>query len=761
MRIDKKLKSLLTPTLVASGIACFLLGFYYHIMGVDQSSQKTLAAGLLTVDQHRLYLPLFTFAKNSILSGSFPLWNPYQALGNPFFARVQLGLLYPVNWMIFVLDVPRAMLAIQAVNASIGMLGTILYLRYLKIEWPPVAIASVLFGYCVIAQSFVLPMGSSLCWLPLILWAAHRLFDEPGFRMCSALAASLALCFLGGFFQYFFYTCILVPIYFLSLASVAWRRGETENIWLKLGLFGFAFCLGIGLVFVQFLPTAELSINSTRDFSEVYRGEGLPLLEFSIIDMVKGYLKKEENLSYFGVSLFLIPFALASRKNRPAVIGLFAALFYSILFVKSRYVPALAIFGKVPFADSFRGSYRMLDMGHFMIAALSAFGLSSLWDRAPLSLKLRSSQSDGLNWFWPLVLICAPALFYLSHAGVESSIEGSLLRPAILAITVILVLLLLSLSSRLSSRIKINVVLILTVLILLDAVSNRWLEVAVPATVEDSVSDSFRGEIARVKKHVGYSRMLLQGNRNPNLASEYEFFDINDYGAFPLGRWRNYLRFMIGPERFDRTPTWAETFSGHVSDYPDVLDHPEMMGLVSLRYRVFENKRGMPGFEVRENRFALPRAYLVGDYLTAGSEEDSLRTIRENIRRMSHSVVLEGGKPSFPPTASASSLGHVTIEKYGINEVELTVESERPALVILTDACYPGWKAYLDGDEKPIWRANSLFRAVETPPGNHKLVFKYQPGSVRLGIVVSLASLSFIILGLMWEFFLSRRSSAS
>jgi hypothetical protein len=761
MRIDKKLKPLLTSVLIASGIACFLLGIYYHLMGIDQSSEQSMAAGLLVVDQHRLYLPLFTFAKKSILSGSFPLWNPYQALGNPFFARIQLGLLYPVNWMIFALDVPRAMLAIQGLNTSIGMMGTILYLRYLKVEWPPIALASVLFGYCVLAQSFVLPMGSSLCWLPLILWAAQKLFDEPGFRMCSALAILLALCFLGGFFQYFFYTCILVPIYFLSLALVSLYRKETEKIWVKLGLFACAFFLGIGLVCVQFLPTMELSINSTRDFSHMYRGEGLPWLDFSIIHMVKGYLKKEENLIYFGGSLFFMPFALASRKNRPAVIGLLAALAYSILFLKSRYVPALAIFGRIPFADSFRGSYRMLDMGHYMIAALSAIGLSCIWDRAPLSLRLRDSQSNRVNWFWPFVIISLLALSYLSYAAMTSSVGSSPLRLAIFPVAVMLVLLLLSRPSRFSSRAKLNVALIVAALILLDVVSNRWLEVKVPAAVEDSMSDLFRAEIARVKSRAEYNRILFQGNRNPNLGSEYEFFDINDYGAFPLGRWRNYLRFMIGAERFDGTKTWAETFSGHVSDYPDILDHPKMMGLVSFRYLVFEKRGERPELDASENAFALPRAYMVSDYLIADSEDESLRKIRENIQQMAHTVVLEGGRPSFSPMASTTGRGQVRIENYGINEVELEVDSTEPAIVILTDAYYPGWKAYLDAEEKPVWRANSLFRAVETPPGNHRLVFRYQPDSVRLGIIVSLASLLLMFLGLAWEHILARRLSES
>ncbi len=53
--------------------------------------------------------------------------------------------------------------------------------------------------------------------------------------------------------------------------------------------------------------------------------------------------------------------------------------------------------------------------------------------------------------------------------------------------------------------------------------------------------------------------------------------------------------------------------------------------------------------------------------------------------------------------------------------------------VVLSDQFYPGWRAYVDGRESPIYRANYLFRAVPVPAGEHVVEFTYQPVSVGLG----------------------------
>ena len=56
---------------------------------------------------------------------------------------------------------------------------------------------------------------------------------------------------------------------------------------------------------------------------------------------------------------------------------------------------------------------------------------------------------------------------------------------------------------------------------------------------------------------------------------------------------------------------------------------------------------------------------------------------------------------------------------------------------MLTDNMYPGWKAYIDGKEAPIYRADYTFKAVIVPKGRHTIIFTYQSFAVNLGLIVS------------------------
>ena len=50
--------------------------------------------------------PWAAFFTRSVRSGTLPLWNPYQGLGQPQLANYVPALLFPVNWLTIVL--PRA-----------------------------------------------------------------------------------------------------------------------------------------------------------------------------------------------------------------------------------------------------------------------------------------------------------------------------------------------------------------------------------------------------------------------------------------------------------------------------------------------------------------------------------------------------------------------------------------------------------------------------------------------------------------------------
>jgi hypothetical protein len=83
------------------------------------------------------------------------------------------------------------------------------------------------------------------------------------------------------------------------------------------------------------------------------------------------------------------------------------------------------------------------------------------------------------------------------------------------------------------------------------------------------------------------------------------------------------------------------------------------------------------------------------------------------------------------------------------------VQADAPAggFLVLTDPYYPGWHAFVDGQEAPILRADYLFRAVALGPGSHLVRFAFTPTSFERGIWMSLAgvgvALGAILVGLV------------
>ncbi len=825
------MKRALTSCMLAIVILVFLANAFYHIKKAGDSPIEMMG----NIDQYSQYLPHFIFARESILAGSFPLWTPYQAVGRPFFAHMGLGLLYPVNWIIFLMDVPRAMLAIQFLDVVIGMAGMMIFLRYLKLEWPGIILASVLFGYAVLEQSFSHCLGSTYCWLPVIFWLTQRLLDRPGFGACAALSASLALSFLGGFSQFFYYICIITFIYSVFILILSWPRYGYKAVSVRLGLIGLAFVLTLGLVSVQLLPTMQLSLSSVRSLAEKLTPRVVSKTGPLSVEWFKDFLSRNTSRYYFGASLLFIPFAFGSKKQRTVAIGLLGTFAYAILFVLSKQTPALALFGKIPFADTFRFPERMLPLTLFILAALVGVGLSSLWERAPL--KLRRPQFGNLDWFWLLAIVCTLAILFAAYADVVELVRSSALyfiiflpsgalvigyllysskypawakwagialvafvalvgvviRAHMLYPVAYLVILLpcvliffmsLANASALSHRAKRLAAWVVLLVVLLDVVANRvHIERTVPATTRAELASRASSDrrIAWVKDHAGYSRVLLIRPMSmfiPNAGNMFRFSNINSYDSFTLARWQNFLRLMVGFEEFDRI-YGGRVFYGVVDEHiwKKFLQEPRMAGLTSLRYLMlrnvsedemrelheyidaygggwklkYESGDAEPNFCVYENEFALPRAYVVDRYASAHNEEESLQAIKQNISVLSDSVVLENGEPSFHTASTPGKAGRAQVSRYEINEVELDVEADEPSLVVLTDSYYPGWTAFVDGAEKPVWRANSLFKAVEVAPGNHTVVFKFQPASVRWGIAVSLGSLSLILAGLFLE----------
>ena len=89
--------------------------------------------------------------------------------------------------------------------------------------------------------------------------------------------------------------------------------------------------------------------------------------------------------------------------------------------------------------------------------------------------------------------------------------------------------------------------------------------------------------------------------------------------------------------------------------------------------------------------------------------------------------------------------GTAKISRYESQLVQIEVETPSPAILMLNDSNYPGWRAYIDGKPAPSLRADYLFRGVVVPGGKSTVVFVYQPLSFRAGALISLTALLLLL----------------
>ena len=84
----------------------------------------------------------------------------------------------------------------------------------------------------------------------------------------------------------------------------------------------------------------------------------------------------------------------------------------------------------------------------------------------------------------------------------------------------------------------------------------------------------------------------------------------------------------------------------------------------------------------------------------------------------------------MPRVQFSDGLGSVKLDSSRPDRVEVVATSSSGGALVLHDTYYPGWVAELDGKTTPIRRADPFFRAVDVPPGTHRLTFRFAPFSL-------------------------------
>ena len=94
----------------------------------------------------------------------------------------------------------------------------------------------------------------------------------------------------------------------------------------------------------------------------------------------------------------------------------------------------------------------------------------------------------------------------------------------------------------------------------------------------------------------------------------------------------------------------------------------------------------------------------------------------------------------------------VKISKYEANYVRLELDAASSGVVVLKDAFFPGWRAFVDGKETPVRLANGMVRGVLIDgPGQYVVEFRYLPRSFVNGVISSALILFVLLLSLCFK----------
>lgn len=95
---------------------------------------------------------------------------------------------------------------------------------------------------------------------------------------------------------------------------------------------------------------------------------------------------------------------------------------------------------------------------------------------------------------------------------------------------------------------------------------------------------------------------------------------------------------------------------------------------------------------------------------------------------------VEGGR-ELENSSQNKSIAKV---QFDVNRAEAEVFSDEDSFVNFSQTYYPGWHAYVDGEEQKVYAVNGVVMGTYVPKGRHTVCFVFRPFSVIIGAMVSI-----------------------
>ena len=173
------------------------------------------------------------------------------------------------------------------------------------------------------------------------------------------------------------------------------------------------------------------------------------------------------------------------------------------------------------------------------------------------------------------------------------------------------------------------------------------------------------------------------------------------------------------------------------------IDAPGLELIYDGDVRIYDNTAAMPrAWVVNEVRVVEDRLALLGDL---ASFDPRREVLLEEAPDTAFWETLPRGRQVFNAT--------ITVQRESGNALELDVFAGAPGMLVLSEAYFPGWRAWVtpatagaEEIEVPIYRADGAIRALPVPAGRMRVRLQYFPMSIKLGLYGSFLGLILLFL---------------
>ena len=692
------------------------------------------------------FYPFRSLAAQAASQHTLPLWNPFILAGSPLQANSQSAPFYPFNFLYAVLPLNLAWTLCMILRLLLAAVFMALLVRSIGGSATGAILSGIVFSLCGFMTAWQgTGMSDAAIWLPMICYAVLRLQRNRSTRSIALAGFSFAMPVLAGHPE----TAAHLTLIGCALAlTLAWYRMKTIDLRFLVS-FALAGILALGLASIQIIPTLEwfgqLGTFVEREPAALSRHDGQGFFSRDLQSSPNSSLLRiPEAAAYLGMlGVLAAPLAFFHRSRR------FAAFFAGIAIVSAAIAfsiePAHSIVAHLPLLKGLKNG-RLILVASFGIAALAGLGVSALEQYADgFSFRKRTLAASLVGG----ALLFSIAGIYEVHRATFVPVDfmrgpwGTLtfLVPAAALLTF-------SVGGTIRGRLFSFLICGLAALELLTF-SYGYASFSKP---EDVFPTAPVFEFLRSRGNPATFRIAKSGYPIPANAGMIYGLESADGYEIPTERAKVFSAGLI-EERGDSVFYEAKK----VAPSPD-----RRMDMLNVRYwTVIAGSPDFAEFSKRPEKFAL--IFKEGSVAVFESKsalarlfavpQTGIQVIPEATAQMARiknsqfnpeeTVLFSEPLPELSTERSGDSRFTCDIEliQREPNSYVFRTRSSSRSVLVLSQIYYPGWKATIDGNEVAVYPVDYALTGILAPEGEHAIRFFFQPGSFRIGAMLSLISL--------------------